>query len=170
MRVLFRFLLIVVCTATTPAYAYRALVISVHDGDSVRIRSKQSGSERVRLAGVDAPELAQPLGLKARSVTEQLTLGQIVNIHERGHDRYGRVVADITTTRGVNVSHELVREGLAWWYEAFDPHDHELAKLQLEAHKRKIGIWASPRSIAPWDYRRIVSQESVTTGGSSHIR
>ncbi len=39
--------------STAPAHAYKALVFSVHDGDSIRIQ--HNGSKRIRLAGVDAP-------------------------------------------------------------------------------------------------------------------
>jgi micrococcal nuclease len=148
------------CIAAVPAQAYRALVVSVHDGDSLRIRRRE-GTERIRLAGVDAPELEQPLGIEARSLTERLTLGQTVTIHERGYDRYGRAVADVTNARGTNVNRVLVKNGMAWWYQEFAPHDCILQKLQSAAQRKRVGVWAHAGSIPPWDYRRATTQEQA---------
>lgn len=152
--------LLVWITCITQVSAYPALVISVHDGDTIRVRRQDSEIERIRLASIDAPELKQPMGLAARSLTEQLTLGRTVQISEKGHDRYGRVVANVTTPHGVNVSCELVRRGLAWWYQDFDPHNVLLANLQTRARKKRLGIWAGRNRVAPWEYRRAITSES----------
>jgi micrococcal nuclease len=168
MRVLLCLLLCVTCV--TQVYAYPALVISVHDGDTIRVRRGNSEIERVRLASIDAPELKQPMGLAARSLTEQLTLGRTVQISEKGHDRYGRVVANVTAPNGVNVSCELVRRGLAWWYQDFDPYNVVIANLQTRARKKRLGIWAGKNQVAPWEYRRaLISETSSSTNKGSHI-
>lgn len=158
-------LAVLLCIAVVPVHAYKALVVSVHDGDSLRIRrherhEENERTERIRLAGVDAPELEQPFGFAARSVTERLTLGQTVTIHERGYDRYGRTVADVTNSQGINVNQTLVETGMAWWYQEYAPHDHILERLQISAKRKRLGIWADPGSIPPWDYRRIAAHEN----------
>ncbi|HEY9760457.1 MAG TPA: thermonuclease family protein [Oculatellaceae cyanobacterium] len=153
------------CIATIPVHAYKALVVSVHDGDSLRIKrherhKEQERTERIRLAGVDAPELEQPFGFAARSVTERLTLGQTVTIHDRGYDRYGRIVADVTNRQGINVNQTLVKTGMAWWYQEFAPHDHTLERLQISAQRKRLGLWAHPGSEPPWVYRRTAAHEN----------
>jgi micrococcal nuclease len=152
--------LLVWMTCITQVYAYPALVISVHDGDTIRVRRGNCEIERVRLASIDAPELKQPMGLAARSLTEQLTLGRTVQISEKGHDRYGRVVANVIAPHGVNVSCELVRQGLAWWYQDFDPHNELIANLQTRARKKKLGIWSGKNQVAPWEYRHALISET----------
>jgi endonuclease YncB( thermonuclease family) len=141
--------LLVWLTSVTQVCAYPALVISVHDGDTIRVRRNNSAVERIRLANIDAPELKQPEGLAARSLTEQLTLGRTVQVRAKGHDRYGRTIAS------------------AWWYEAFDPDDALLANLQKRARQKRLGIWSARNQTAPWDYRR--ASNSVFAPASERV-
>lgn len=47
-------------------------ILSVHDGDSFRVKHQDGRSVAVRLYGVDCPELGQPYGAEARDVTRRL--------------------------------------------------------------------------------------------------
>ena len=40
-------------------------VIAVHDGDTITLKN-ESGQKKIRLAGIDAPELNQPYGVESR--------------------------------------------------------------------------------------------------------
>jgi hypothetical protein len=53
---------------------------------------------------------------------------------------------------GTNVSRELVKAGLAWWYRQYSK-DEALAALELEAHEAKRGLWSDPNPIPPWELR-----------------
>ncbi len=90
-------------------------VLTVTDGDTVRL-----GDERIRLEAIDAPEIAQPeclaealLGALATTRLEQLLdqPGALV-ITRSGTDRFGRTLATITIG-GVDVALQLIAEGLA---------------------------------------------------------
>jgi len=60
------------------------------DGDTLRC-----GSERIRLRGVYAPELAEPGGPEARArLQRRLEEGEI-RLDRHGRDRYGRTRADV---------------------------------------------------------------------------
>ena len=60
------------------------------DGDTIRC-----GSERIRLRGVYAPELAEPGGAEARTrLQRRLDEGE-VRLDRHGRDRYGRTRADV---------------------------------------------------------------------------
>jgi endonuclease YncB( thermonuclease family) len=60
---------------------------SAIDGDTLRC-----GRERVRIQGIDAPELDEPGGKQARQRLQQrLKAGEIV-IERRGRDRHGRTL------------------------------------------------------------------------------
>jgi micrococcal nuclease len=58
-------------------------------------------------------------------------------------DRYGRTP-----------NHELVRSGLAWWFEKYAPGDATLARLEAEAREARRGLWSQPHPIPPWDWRQ----------------
>lgn len=75
------------------------------DGDTFRL-----GSDRIRLRGIDTPELNEPGGDAARQRLEQLLQQGTIRIAPYGQDVYGRTVADVFVD-GRNVAEVLVREG-----------------------------------------------------------
>src|SRR4051812_3648267 len=74
---------------------WRAVVVAVHDGDSLTIREAGRSPRRIRIEGIDAPELQQPFGIESRDALTSLTLNKSVEVHYKGHDRYGRMLARI---------------------------------------------------------------------------
>lgn len=81
--------------------------IHVHDGDTFSV-----GTVKIRLRGIDTPELGAPWSrMAALRLAELLRLGP-VTIVPRAEDVYGRVVADVYV-RGHDVSRVLRREGFA---------------------------------------------------------
>jgi endonuclease YncB( thermonuclease family) len=77
------------------------------DGDTLRV-----GANRVRLRGINAPELAEPNGEAARQRLEQLLQEGPIRIVPHGQDVYGRTVADVFVD-GRNVAEVLRQEGYA---------------------------------------------------------
>ncbi|WP_447978498.1 thermonuclease family protein [Candidatus Nitrospira bockiana] len=67
---------------------------------------------RIRIQGVNAPELGQAGGFEAKTRLEHLLKGGAVTIVPRGTDVYGRTVADVFVDQQ-NVADVLIREGLA---------------------------------------------------------
>jgi endonuclease YncB( thermonuclease family) len=112
----------------------------VIDGDSLAI-----GRERVRLAGIDAPELYQhcydtnrasyPCGARAKVYLRNLIKGKPVTCQPFNPDRYGRSIA-VCSVGGKDIGAELVRAG---W--ATDSDGHYLL-AEFEARQAKRGIWA----------------------------
>ncbi len=64
--------------------------ITVIDGDTIRI-----GAERIRLRGIDAPELSEPDGWAATQRLKDLLGTGSIQLIPRGRDVYDRVVADV---------------------------------------------------------------------------
>jgi endonuclease YncB( thermonuclease family) len=120
------------------------LVTAVHDGDTL-----SAGSTRIRLNGVDAPELTQPLGVEARArLAAAAPVGTLIACRPVSVS-YDRIVADCWHG-DVNLGREQVRAGLA----IGDPRYAEpYAAEQRQAHEAGIGIWASSLC-EPWRYRR----------------
>lgn len=81
--------------------------IRVIDGDTFRY-----GNERIRVRGVNAPELGAPGGLEAGIRLENLLQQGEVRIISRGRDVYDRLVADVFVG-GMNVAEMLAEEGHA---------------------------------------------------------
>jgi endonuclease YncB( thermonuclease family) len=81
--------------------------IVVLDGDTIRV-----GSDRVRLRGLDAPELSEPEGQAAKQRLEELLRSGPVRVITRGRDVYDRLVADVFVN-GQNVTEILKSEGFA---------------------------------------------------------
>ena len=81
--------------------------VHVVDGDTFRY-----GTERVRLRGIDTPELNEPGGQAARQRLEEWLRSGPVRIVSRGRDVYDRLVADVFVD-GQNVAEMLTQEGYA---------------------------------------------------------
>lgn len=131
-----------------PALAEVVTVESVQSGDSVRLNN----GERVRLFGLDAPELTQPYGKEARDWLARRIEGMRVTLETHGRDTYGRqLVVLVLNHRKVN--HDLVAAGYAWWDSRDFPREVELERLQRGAQQERRGLWADPSPIPPWDFR-----------------
>ena len=60
------------------------------DGDTIRV-----GRERIRLRGIDTPELSELQGPAAKQRLEELLHSGPIRIEPRGRDVYDRLVADV---------------------------------------------------------------------------
>ena len=133
-----------------------ATVVSVGDGDSLRLRRGEAVIA-VRLACIDAPELRQrPHGQASRRVLRELApVGSTVQLRRFSSDRYGRLVAELSH-RGVNVNQRLVQRGAAFVYWAYirGCDRQTYTRLETEARLRRLGVWDLPGGLErPWELR-----------------
>jgi endonuclease YncB( thermonuclease family) len=107
---------------------YAADLLRVLDGDTfearVQIWPGLAVTTRVRLRGIDAPELhAQCPQERSKAEAARTALGKIladgqIRVLHIGPDKYnGRIVADAATARTPDVSAALLRSGLARPYD-----------------------------------------------------
>lgn len=118
-------------------------VVRVKDGDSLMLyRPDVKRTSEVRLAGIDAPELAQPWGLQARSALRRKVEGRTVRVEVTDRDRYGRLVARLWVGP-TYVNSYMAQHGHAW---AFDRYlkDRRIRDAQTLARREKRGLWALP--------------------------
>ena len=80
------------------------------DGDTIRV-----GGERIRLRGIDTPELSEPEGLAAKQRLEELLRSGPMEIIPHGRDVYDRLLADVFVN-GQNVAEILKSEGFTKMY------------------------------------------------------
>lgn len=135
---------------------YRATVLSVGDGDSLRVRH-DGQTRKLRLACIDAPELAQaPHGERARAyLRTRLPVGSRVWIRPVDTDRYGRTVAEVIGE--INVGLAMVEDGWAFVHprhvEACAAEEYRQAEFRASRHR--YGLWQEPGGIErPWVFRR----------------
>ena len=92
-----------------PASAdFSGQVVGVIDGDSIRVM-RNGKAEQVRLLGIDCPEKGQPYGKHAKLFTSEQAFGKVVTVQEKGHDRYGRTLADVILPDGRNLNPALLK-------------------------------------------------------------
>jgi micrococcal nuclease len=131
----------------------RGKVVSISDGDTITVLRGRT-SVKIRLHGIDSPESGQDFGTRAKQAASEMAFGKIVTVQPRGTDRYGRTVAEVTLPEGRSLNHEMVRLGMAWWFQAYAPGDRMLERLETEAREAKRGLWSQPSPIPPWDRRQ----------------
>ena len=142
-------LLLLLFTSST---SFTGKVIKITDGDTIVVLIEGNKQVKIRLEGIDCPESNQDFGNRAKQAVSDLCFGKEVVIQKSGEDRYGRTLGYVFVG-DVNVNKELLRQGLAWHYKQYNK-DTELAALELEAQKKKIGLWSHLNPVAPWDFRR----------------
>lgn len=126
-------------------------VVGVHDGDTVTVYRGSGPQVKVRLDGIDAPELGQPFGKVSRDALAGLVFGKEVTLHGHGQDRYGRTLAGVSVGK-VNVCLSMVRSGMAWHFKRYSK-DAGLAAAENAARAAKVGLWADPAPVPPWTWR-----------------
>lgn len=140
------------------AGAPRALegkVSHVTDGDSVWVRPAQGGkARRVRIVGIDAPEICQAHGLAARDALRWQVVGRQVRVQGRGRDDYDRQLRRIGTAAVPDLGAWMVSQGHAWSYRRrgrAGPYDAQEAL----ARAARRGLWAQAGAIEPRIFRRV---------------
>lgn len=136
------------------------LVVGITDGDTLTARCGEPGQyrqEKIRLAGIDAPERKQPYGNKARQALSALCHEQAARITIRSKDRYGRTIADVQC-KGQDAAAYMVSAGLAMVYTQYAKDHQLLVPLQESAKAARAGQWrmldtAAP-PVPPWQWRK----------------
>jgi endonuclease YncB( thermonuclease family) len=134
------------------------LVRSVTDGDTIVV----SNVGRVRLLGIDAPEIAHsgldtaaPFGREARDRLTVLVLNRWVRLEQDGTavDVYNRRLAYVITGDGTCINATMVREGLAR-VAARQPLARlaELQRAEGEAQAFRRGMWGGTPQIPTAGY------------------
>ena len=103
----------------------------VIDGDTIVI-----DNTRLRLAGIDAPELDHPWGKQSKWALVQLCKGQTVTARIKPEVSYDRMVAECFLPDGRDLGAELVRIGLALDWPKFSGGKYR--HLEPEDVRRKL--------------------------------
>lgn len=144
--------------------AVTATVERVSDGDSVTAHTSNGTKLRLRLLGIDAPEIphgkkpGQPFGEEARDYLDHLIGGKTVRVDAYGPDRYKRVLA-VIWDGPVNVNLLLVAMGYAEVYRGVpcQVSCRELEQAEAKARRDRVGMWTQGATYeSPATFRRRV--------------
>ena len=142
--------------APVPAVRTEVVVADVLDGDTLRVRTP-GGRDlgRVRLLGIDAPEIAHsptPADCYGDSATELLadlapiggTVWLVSDQTQDDRDVYGRLLRYVQADGG-DVGRQLLRQGAARLYDADPPivRVDEYQAAAAAAHSEWLGLWGA---------------------------
>lgn len=123
-------------------------VVEVHDGDTVSVFIDNK-REKVRLIGIDAPEMAQePWGKESKnflkSIINDSNWEVEIEFDVEKRDQYNRLLAYLRTKNGVLINSLMLKNGYAVLYTVPPnvKYVDELRVAQKEAREKKIGIWS----------------------------
>ncbi len=119
----------------------------VIDGDTIRL----DGGARVRLIGVDTPEMkdkrpeVRALAQEAAAFVRKSVEGKPVRLEydqKRRHDRYGRTLAYVYLDDGTFLNAEIIRQGYGFAFTRYPfKYLEEFRKLEREARQTSRGLW-----------------------------
>lgn len=148
-----------------------ALIEACHDGDTCTATDGRGLRYKLRLVGIDAPEVAsygshqggakaqgQSYGPEAREYLRRRVVGKTLKIEILGNDIYGRYLAILRDEKSVNINEELVLKGYAFAYRSKRKSEELPWAFTAEAKAKaaQAGLWGLPfaqRPAYPGEFR-----------------
>lgn len=170
MRVL-TFLVAVLVAGEVCAATLDGRVVGVHDGDTITVLDANRVQHKIRLAGIDAPEIKQAFGSRSKQNLSGLVFAHVVRVEWKKQDRFSRILGKVWTTsqdspcqesgcpKTLDANLAQITVGMAWHYKYYErdqsPEDRQrYAFVEREARAKKVGLWADPSPVPPWEWRR----------------
>ena len=132
-------------------------IVGIHDGDSITLLDADNRQHKIRLDGIDAPELGQSFGRASKQHLARLVVNREALAECSKVDRYRRNVCRVLVG-GADVGLAQVRAGMAWYFRRYAKdltpdrrQQHAEAEDQAQAERR--GLWADAEPIPPWAWR-----------------
>jgi endonuclease YncB( thermonuclease family) len=121
---------------------------------------------QIRLAGIACPVRGQPFWYRTKQFLTSLVMGKTVTGRVHNLDYDGSLMGEVILSDGRNLSQELVKAGLAWFYpkNSLAETSWTLQRLETEARTAKRGLWIDPHPLPPWEFQkyRENSKRSIT--------
>jgi len=133
-------------TATSGAFKLRGTVTYVVDGDTVHVAAA-GRDEKVRLIGIDTPEVGQCDAAKATTLARRLAQGRPVTLvgdaTQATRDKYGRLLAYVVLPGGRDLGYQELARGYARVYVYDRPFQRLGAYKRAEqvGRTRSDSIW-----------------------------
>ena len=141
------------CPATDAQGRPAWRVEMINDGDTVTCLDTEGRRVRVRLLGIDAPELDQPKGRESRAALVAKLTGGLVRVEGDARDQHGRLLGTLRLDDR-DLNREMVAEGWAWAFTGF-AEDSDLIAAESAARRARRGVWADPQPLPPRQWREL---------------
>lgn len=146
----------------------KGYVVGIIDGDTYDLLMTDKKTVRVRMNGIDAPEKGMPFYNVSKKFLAQLCFNKNVRLENIGIDNHGRILAFSYLDDGRELSHEMIKAGLAWHFKKYSS-DSVLSNLEKEAIKSRLGLWVDQKPMSPWDNRRL-HRSGISTKDSFNLQ
>lgn len=141
----------------------RVQTIKVLDGDTIELLVL-GRTERLRLSGIDAPEMGQPTRLGRKNAGElskccliELMKNKDWELEWQGRDMYGRVLGEMWSSREA-LGLLMIQHGCASVYSFTRGMGERIKNERLEAlglaKKKRVGLWAYGGFMRPYHWRK----------------
>ena len=134
----------------TPAEEFAGKVVGVSDGDTITVLRNRTPI-KVRLHGIDCPEIGQDFGSRAKAFTSECLRSGREGRASR-HNRYRRTVADVILADGRILNHELVRAGLVGTGRCSGYRYARRTRSSRARCETRPVVAAEP--VPPWEWRK----------------
>lgn len=159
------FAALLLTAAASSAETLTGHVIGISDGDTLTVLI---GRERlrVRISGIDAPELRQTFGQSARRSLYRMVFQKDVRLECHAADIDSRVCkvwvqpSDCASCGAtLDVGHAQLLAGMAWYFREHASGQSEedrgrYESAESEARERHRGLWGDLHPVPPWEWRR----------------
>ena len=134
------------------------VISRVIDADTVVLKSDQGINYKIRLLGIDAPEINQVYGKEATRYLSNKVLGKNLKVLGKNKDRYHRLLGKLILN-GNDINLDLVKNGMAWHYKFYKKSQEKKDQLlysnaEKYAKVNKLGLWAKKMPVPPWQWRK----------------
>lgn len=128
-------------------------VITVTDGDTIKILDEKNKVYKIRLNDIDAPEKKQAFGNKSKENLSKYIAGENVRVEYYKLDRYKRILGTVYF-KDKDINKQQIIDGYAWVYKKYSKNNEYINQERISKnHKR--GLWKDEKPIEPWEYRKM---------------
>jgi micrococcal nuclease len=152
LRLLFSLLCLTLAGCADAGADQPVRLAKVFDADTILVVLPDGTQEKIRLLGVDAPEVegyrdAEPGGEEAKARAQALLGGGALQLESDvtadDRDRYGRMLRYVRLDDGRDLGRTLIEDGYARAYRRFTyRRKKEYLEQESQAHQAGRGLWA----------------------------
>tara|TARA_Y100000385_G_C13002553_1_gene597931 strand:+ start:219 stop:779 length:561 start_codon:yes stop_codon:yes gene_type:complete len=127
-------------------YGNKTKVIRIIDGDTFETET----GEKVRLIGINTPEISDFYGLEAKEYLKNLVENKVVDLQtdniSSDRDRYQRLLRYVIIN-GIDLNKKMVADGFAFAYLKYKFSKSDLYEAaQIRAREKNLGIWGNSQN------------------------
>ena len=142
-------------------------IVGVHDGDTITLLDASKTQHKIRLAGIDAPELRQAFGTRSKQNLSEMAYAKDARLECHKTIRNERKLCKVWVQPSdcprcgetLDVGYAQISTGLAWWYRAYSKEQspEDRGRYESEENDARLwrrGLWADSAPVRPWEWRR----------------